>query len=93
MGILLLLHLTTAAELKRCLQRKPSSRCTYTCNRRTGQWTERSCKAALAATPRLSVTKVQLKRCTGPKSGKHTAGCGHTVGRKRLPLCNLSARI
>ena len=82
--LLLLLHLTVAMKLKRCLQRKPSSRCTYTCNRRTGQWIEVTCEAPVVAKQSLSpVAKAYgLRSCTGPRPGKSTGGCGNTCNRK-----------
>ena len=84
--LLLLLHLTTeAAGFKRCAKRKPNPRCTYTCNRITGDWRERSCKAA--AEPTSSATTVTsvdgLKSCSGQRPGKFTGACGYTCNRKQ----------
>ena len=77
-----------SAQLVRCPARLPREgyrrRCTYTCNRSTGQWIEGHCKAITG--PKTSPPSVKkyhgLKRCQARRPGKKTAGCGYTCSRK-----------
>ena len=80
--LLLFLILLPAVRPKRCPRRKPSSRCTYNCNTRTGLWIERSCRAPTVTVGIFEAPLDGLRACTARKPGKSTGGCGLTCDRK-----------